>query len=48
MDLQELLAKIEVMAAKDVEMGVILRAIVVHIARLERAAASPKTSKDAK
>jgi hypothetical protein len=46
MDLQELLARIEAITAKDVEVGQVLRDIVLHIARLERATSKP--SKEAK
>lgn len=37
MDLQELLARIEALTAKDVELGLILRDMVLYVARLERA-----------
>lgn len=45
MDLQELLAKIEAITAKDVELGHLLRDMVLYIARQER---SSKPSKEAK
>lgn len=46
MDLQELLAKIEAITAKDVEVGQVLRAMVLHIARLERAGTPKKEAKN--
>jgi len=42
MDMQELLAKIEAITAKDVEVGLVLRELAVHVARLERAAEPKK------
>jgi hypothetical protein len=47
MDLQELLARIEAITAKDVELGRILRDMVLYIAHQERATPS-KSSKEAK
>lgn len=38
MELQELLALIESIAAKDVETGRVLKGIVLYLAKLERAA----------
>lgn len=47
MDLQELLAQIEAITAKDVEVGRVLREIVLYIARQERATSSKASKKEA-
>lgn len=44
MDLQELLARIESISAKDVELGQVLKALVLYVAKLERVINSKEAS----